>query len=162
MTNIINSLFLDIEKLEDDFRAILKSSLRNKDIINHFGSEIYVVPMNVDFTPKTDLPAVYIQLQKNGVYRNTQEDIQVEPYSRFDLLVETYTTGDDKRRKNLQLAEMVTRILQTNQQLNNYYNRGLKLEQQRELSSIVDGVSRIQIRLSGVIDNEHKLILNKF
>ena len=162
MTNIINSLFLDIEKLEDDFRAILKSSLRNKDIINHFGSEIYVVPMNVDFTPKTDLPAIYIQLQKNGVYRNTQEDIQVEPYSRFDLLVETYTTGDDKRRKNLQLAEMVTRILQTNQQLGNYYNRGLKLEQQRELSSIVDGVSRIQIRLSGVMDNEHKLILNKF
>ena len=162
MTNIINSLFLDIEKLEDDFRAILKTSLRNKDIINHFGSEIYVVPMNVDFTPKTDLPAIYIQLQKNGVYRNTQEDIQVEPYSRFDLIVETYTTGDDKRRKNLQLAEMVTRILQTNQQLDNYYNRGLKLEQQRELSSIVDGVSRIQIRLSGVIDNEHKLILNKF
>ena len=162
MTNIINSLFLDIEKLEDDFRAILKSSLRNKDIINHFGSEIYVVPMNVDFTPKTDLPAIYIQLQKNGVYRNTQEDIQVEPYSRFDLMVETYTTGDDKRRKNLQLAEMVTRILQTNQQLDNYYNRGLKLEQQRELSSIVDGVSRIQIRLSGIMDNEHKLILNKF
>lgn len=61
---IINSLYLDAEKLEDDLRAILKSSLRDKDIINHFGSEIYVVPMNVDITPKTSLPAVYIQLQK--------------------------------------------------------------------------------------------------
>ena len=159
---MINDLFLDIEQLEDDFRAILKSSLRNSDIIKHFGSEIYIIPMNVDFTPKTDLPAIYIYLQKNGNYGNTQEDIQVEPYSRFDAIVETYTTGDDKRRKNLQLSAMVTRILQTNQQLNNYYNRGLKLEQQRELSSIVDGVSRIQIRLSGVVDNEHKLILNKF
>lgn len=158
----INSLYLDIETLEDDLRAILKSSLRDKDIINHFGSEIYVVPMNVDITPKTSLPAVYIQLQKNGVYGNTQEDIQVEPYSRFDVIVETYTTGDDKRRKNIQLAEIVTAILQTNQQLTHYYNRGLRLEQQRELSSIIAGVNRVQIRFSGVVDNEHKLILNKF
>lgn len=162
MSSIINSLYLDIETLEHDLRAILKSSLRNKDIINHFASEIYVVPMNVDITPKTSLPAVYIQLQKNGGYGNTQEDIQVEPYSRFDVIVETYTTGDDKRRKNIQLADIVTAILQTNQQLTHYYNRGLKLEQDRELSSIISGVNRRQIRFSGLLDNERKLILNKF
>lgn len=157
----INSLYLDIELLEDDFRNILKQSFRNKDIIDNFGN-IYLIPMNVDFSPKSKLPAVSIIVQNNGTYTFSQEDIQVEPFSKFDVIVETYFSGDEKRRKNIQLSQFIISVLQTNQQLDNYYNRGLKLEQNRELSSIIDGVNRRQIRFSGIIDNEHKLILNKF
>lgn len=157
----INSLYLDAELLEDDLRAIIKSAIRNKEVINKF-SEIYLIPMNVDIHPDNRLPAISIEVQKNGVYQNTQEDIQVEPYSQFDVIVETYTNGEDKRRKNIQLAQFVIGILQINQQLEHFYNRGLRLDQERELSSVVNGVNRRQIRFSGVVDNEHKLILNKF
>lgn len=157
----INSLYLDAELLEDDLRAIIKSAIRDKEVISKF-SEIYLIPMNVDIHPDNRLPAISIEVQKNGVYRSTQEDIQVEPYSQFDVIVETYTNGEDKRRKNIQLAQFVIGILQTNQQLENFYNRGLRLDQERELSSVVNGVNRRQIRFSGVVDNEHKLILNKF
>lgn len=157
----LNSLFLDSEMLEDDFRYILKKSLRDKDITTFFGSEIYLIPINVDFTPKTKLPAVYIEVQKNGTYTPAQEDIQVDPYSRVNVIIETYTSGDDKRRKNIQLSQLVTNILQTNQPLPNYYNRGLRLEEDRELSSIVEGVNRRRIRFSAVVDNRLKLILNK-
>ena len=157
----INSLYLDSELIEDDLRAIIKSAIRDKEVINKF-SEIYLIPMNVDIHPDSRLPAISIEVQKNGVYKNTQEDIQVEPYSQFDVIVETYTNGEDKRRKNIQLAQFVIGILQTNQQLEHFYNRGLRLDQERELSSVVNGVNRRQIRFSGVVDNEHKLILNKF
>lgn len=159
---VINSLYLDSEMLEDDFRNALKKAFRNKDVINYFGSEIYLIPMNVDFTPTTKLPAVFIEVEKNGTYINAQEDIQVEPFSRFTVNVETYTNGDDKRRKNIKLAQLVENVLQSNQQLDNFYNRGLRLEQDRELSSIIDGVNRRMIRLTGLSDNEKKLILNKF
>lgn len=159
---VINSLYLDSEMLEDDLRNALKKAFRNKDIINYFGSEIYLIPMNVDFTPTTKLPAVFIEVEKSGTYTNAQEDIQVEPFSRFTVNVETYTNGDDKRRKNIKLAQLVESVLQSNQQLDNFYNRGLRLEQDRELSSIIDGVNRRMIRLTGLSDNEKKLILNKF
>lgn len=159
---VLNGYNLNLEALEDDIRAIIKSTLRDDSILEQFGSEIYVLPMNVDFTPKTSLPAVWITVERNGVYERAQEDIQVEPYSRFNVVIETYTTGDESRRLNIQLAQYVINILQTNQQIGHFYNRGLKLEQERELSSIVSGVNRRLIRFTGLMDNEHMLILNKF
>lgn len=156
-----NSLFLDAEMLEDDFRYILKNAFRDKEALDFFGSEIYLIPMNVDFTPKTKLPAVYIELQKTGTVPTAQEDIQVDPFSRINVVVETYTSGDDKKRKNIQLSQFVTHILQTNQAMPNYYNRGLRFEEDRRLSSIVEGVDRHRVRFSGVVDNNLKLILNK-
>ncbi len=159
---IVNCYNLSLEVLEDDLREIIKSTLRDESIIEKFESEVYVLPMNVDFTPKTNLPAVWITVERNGGYERTQEDIQVEPYSRFNVIVETYTTGDESRRLNIQLAQYVINILQTNQQLTHFYNRGLRLDQERELSSIISGVNRRRIRFSGLVDNEHCLILNKF
>lgn len=156
----INSLYLDSELLDSDFRNILKSEFRKKEVIDFF-NEIYLVPIDVDFTPKTNLPAVTIEVQKNGAYEMAKEDIQVEPLSRFDVVVETYTTGENKRSKNIKLAQFVINILQTNQPLKHYYNRGLNLDEERELSSIVDGVNRRRIRFSAVVDNDLKLILNK-
>lgn len=159
---VVNSYNLNLETLEDDLRAILKSTLRDSRIREEFGSEVYILPMNVDFTPKTNLPAIWLSVERNGVYGNTQEDIQVEPFSRFNVYVETYTTGDENRRLNIKLAQYVINILQTNQQLAHFYNRGLRLEQEREISSVVSGVNRRRIYFSGLVDNEHSLILNKF
>lgn len=159
---VVNSYNLDLETLEDDLREVIKSTLRNESIITEFGAEIYVLPMNVDFTPKTNLPAIWITVERNGTYEKTQEDIQVEKDSRFNVVVETYTTGDESKRLNIRLAQYVINILQTNQKLSHFYNRGLRLEQERELSSIVSGVNRRVIRFTGLMDNEHKLILNKF
>lgn len=159
---IVNSYNLDLETLEDDLREIIKSTLRNQSIITEFGAEIYVLPMNVDFTSKTNLPAIWLTVERNGTYERTQEDIQVEKDSRFNVIVETYTTGDESKRLNIRLAQYVINILQTNQKLSHFYNRGLRLEQERELSSIVDGVNRRVIRFAGLMDNEHKVILNKF
>ena len=155
-----NNLYLDAELLEDDLRDIIKSSVRSKDSINMFG-EIHILPKDSDLNSDTLFPAVYIYITKNGPYTQAQEDIEVEPFSRFNVVVETYTTGSNRRSLNMKLAQFMIYILQTNQKLKNYYNRGLKLDQEQELSSFIEGVNRRLIRFSGVVDNASKLIYNK-
>lgn len=155
-----NSLYLDAELLENDLRKIIRTAIRKKEAIKQFG-EIYLVPADTDLNEKILFPAVSIEVHKNGPYALTQEDIEVEPFSRFSVTVETYTNGSNKRSMNMRLAQFITSILQTNQQLENYYNRGLKLDQERELSSFIEGVSRRVVRFSGVVDNASKLIYNK-
>ena len=61
----------------------------------------------------------------------------------------------------MKLAKFVTYLLQTRQKLDTYYNRGLRLDQEIELSSFVEDVNRRVLRFSGVVDNASKLILNK-
>ena len=155
-----NNLFLDAELLESDLRQAIKSKIKTKDAVDFFG-EIHLAPIDSDLNSKSKFPSVYIEITKNGPYTPAQEDVEVEPYSRFSVTVETYTTGSDRRSMNMKLARFITYILQTRQQLTNYYNRGLKLDQERELSSFVDGVNRRVLRFSGVVDNASKLILNK-
>lgn len=155
-----NNLFFDSSLLEDDLRAIIKTAIRTKDSIDAFG-EVHLIPKDSDLNTKTLFPAIYITVIKNGPYTPAQEDVEVEPYSRFSVTVETYTTGSNRRSLNEKLAQFMIYILQTRQQLNNYYNRGLKLDQERELTSFVDGANRRVIRFSGVVDNASKLILNK-
>lgn len=155
-----NNLFLDAELLENDLREIIKKSVNDKDIIDTFG-EVHLIPEDSDSNSNTVFPAIYIYITKNGPYAPAQEDTEVEPYSRFSVTVETYTTGSNRRSLNRKLAQFMIYILQTNQQLSHYYNRGLKLDQERELSAFVDDVNRIVIRFSGVVDNASKLIYNK-
>lgn len=155
-----NNLYFDAELLEDDLRKIIKSSCRSKDAKGMFG-EIHIIPKDSDLNSKTLFPAVYINIYKNGPYTQAQEDVEVEPYSRFSVIVETYTTGSNRRSLNMKLAQFMIYILQTNQKLTNYYNRGLKLDQEREVSSFIEGANRRLIRFSGVVDNASKLIYNK-
>lgn len=155
-----NNLYFNAELLEDDLRKIIKSSVKTKDAIDMFG-EIHVIPKDSDLNSKTLFPAVSIDIYKNGPYTPTQEDVEVEPYSRFNVIIETYTTGSNRRSLNMKLAQFMIYILQTNQQLTNYYNRGLKLDQEREVSTFIEGVNRRLIRFSGVVDNASKLIYNK-
>lgn len=155
-----NSLFLDIELLENNFRDLIKSNIKTKESIDFFG-ELYLIPMDSDLNSKSRFPSIYIEVSKNGPYTPAQEDIEVEPYSRFSVTVETYTTGSNRKSKNLRLARFITYILQSRQQLNDYYSRGLRLDQEQELSSFVDGVNRRVLRFSGIVSNASNLILNK-
>lgn len=155
-----NNLYLDLELLENDLRKIIKSGIKTTSARSEFG-QIHLVPQDADLTTDTKFPAIWITVNKNGPYTPAQEDIEVEPYSRFNVTVETYTSGNNKRTKNVKLAQYITYMLQTRQKLDNYFNRGLRLDQERELTSFIDDVNRRVLRFSGVIDNEHKLILNK-
>lgn len=155
-----NSLYLDLELLESDLRNVISQGIKSANARDLFG-EIHLIPIDSDLNSKTLFPAVYMYAYKNGVYSPTQEDIEIEPYSRFTVVVETYTNGTNRRSQNMRLAQFVTYLLQENKQLDNYYNRGLKLDQDQELSSFVDGVNRRSLRFSGVINNASKLIYNK-
>ena len=155
-----NQLFFDIEKFENDLRKIIKSSIKASAIRRDFG-EIHLIPMESDFNEDTKFPAVWITVSKDGPYTPAQEDIEVEPLTRFSVTVETYTSGKNRRSLNMKLARLMTSILQTRQQLENYYNRGLRLDQEVELSSFVADVNRRVLRFSGIVDNASKLIYNK-
>lgn len=155
-----NTLFFDIELFESDLRKIIKNGIKNSAIRNDFG-DIHLIPLESDFNEDTKFPAIWITVSKNGPYSPAQEDIEVEPLTRFSVTVETYTSGKNRRSSNMKLAKFVTYILQTRQQLEHYYNRGLKLDQEVELSSFVANVNRRVLRFSGVVDNASKLILNK-
>ena len=155
-----NSLYLDLELLENDLRKIIKNGIKKSSTRRDFG-QIHLIPQDADLNTDTKFPAIWITVSKNGPYTPTQEDIEVEPYSRFNVTVETYTSGNDKRTKNVRLARYITSILQERQKLDTFYTRGLKLDQERELTSFIDDVNRRLIRFSGITDNEHKLILNK-
>lgn len=154
----VNTLAFDIDIFELEIRKVLKTYLRKDDVVNYFGSEIYIIPMEVDIVDKSKLPAVEISITNDGSDRITQEDIQIQYANNFTVEINTYTSGENKRLKNIKLSKYIVDILQTSQRLGIYFNRGLRLMQDREISSIVDGVDRRQIRLSGLCDNNKKLI----
>lgn len=154
----VNTLAFDIDIFELEIRKVLKAYLRKDDVVNYFGSEIYIIPMEVDIVDKSKLPAVEISITNDGSDRITQEDIQIQYANNFTVEINTYTSGENKRLKNIKLSKYIVDILQTSQRLGIYFNRGLRLMQDREISSIVDGVNRRQIRLSGLCDNNKKLI----
>lgn len=154
----INDLKFNIQDIEDDIREVLKKYLRKNDVVTYFGSEIYIVPMEVDLVDKSKLPAVEIFVTNDGSVKEYQEDIQIQYATDFTVEINTYTTGNKKRRDNMKLANYIIDILQTSQKLSHFYCRGLRLEQDRELSSITEGVNRRVIRLSGRCDNNQNLI----
>lgn len=154
----INDLQFNIDTFELDIRETLRKYLRQDSVVDYFGSEIYIVPMEVDLVDKSKLPAVEIFITDDGAVREAQEDTQIQYMNDFTVEINTYTTGQDKRQKNIKLANFIVDILQSSQKLNHYYCRGLRLNQHRELSSITEGVNRRIIRMSGRCDNNQKLI----
>lgn len=154
----LNDLQLNIDTLELDIREVLRKYLRADNVIDYFGSEIYIVPMEVDLVDKSKLPAIEIMVSDEGAVRNAQEDTQIQYMNDFMVEINVYTTGEGKRQKNMKLAQFVIDILQTSQKLSHFYNRGLRLTQHKELSSITEGVNRRIIRMTGRCDNNQKLI----
>lgn len=156
----MNKLYLDEDLLEDDLRKVLRVAIKSDEAKAEFGT-IHLIGKDSDFNQDTHFPAISLSLTKNAPLANFQTDIDIEPYTRFSVTVETYTSGKNRRSTNIRLAQFVTFVLQLRLQLDNYYTRGLQLDQEQELSSFVDNVNRRVLRFSGAVDNASKLIFYK-
>ena len=104
-------------------------------------------------------PDIEVELDKKyyETYDN-EDDTQLQRYTPFTIEINVYTSGDSKVLKNRQLCNIIIAILQSNGPLQNYYCRGLKLEENSELDSLLDSAYRRVIRMSGLCDNSQKLI----
>lgn len=157
----MNDLQFNIEDFDLGIRKTLKKYLKQNDVVDYFGSEVYVVPFEVDIVDKSKLPAVEIDIINEGTVDFTQEDTQIQYMNNISVEINTYTTGSDKKKKNVKLANYIIDILQSSQQISTYYCRGLKLQSCRRLSSIDSSVDRIFIRFTATCDNNLKLIYSK-
>ena len=99
----LNDLQFNIDTLELDIRETLRKYLRKDEVTDYFGSEVYIVPMEVDLVDKSKLPAIEITVSDEGAVRNAQEDTQIQYMNDFMVEINTYTTGEDKRQKNIKV-----------------------------------------------------------
>ena len=87
-----------------------------------------------------------------------KDDEQIQRYTPFTVEINVYTSGDSKVLKNKQLCNIIISILQSNGKLPNYYCRGLFLEENTEVNSLLESAYRRVIRMSGLCDNSLKQI----
>lgn len=152
----INSLIFNDLEVEDDFRWLLKQRFAEDDVFGLYDREINFVPMDSDLKSEVELPAVTFSLfQQKSINR---DDEQVQRYTPFTIEINVYTSGDSKVLKNKQLCNMIIAILQSNGPLQTYYSRGLVLEDNMEVDSLLESAYRRVLRLSGLCDNKLKLI----
>ena len=156
MAEINNLIFNDIE-VEDDFRWLLKQRFAEDDVFDLYNREINFIPMDSDLEGKVDLPAVTLSLFQGESIN--EDDNQLQRYTPFTIEINVYTSGDSKVLKNKKLCNAIISILQSNGPLQNYYCRGLKLEENNELDTLLESAYRRVLRLSGLCDNSHKLII---
>lgn len=156
----MNKLYLDEELLEDDLRKVLRTAIRSDEAKAEFGT-IHLIGKDSDFNQDTAFPAIWLTVTKNAPLTNTQEDIEVEPYTRFSVTVETYTSGKKRRSINIRLAMFVTYALQLRLKMDTYTTRGLRLDSEQDMGDVTDNVCRRVLRFSGVTDNASKLIFYK-
>lgn len=151
-----NSLIFNDLEVEDDFRWLLKNRFLEDDVNELYDREINFVPMDTDLMSKVELPAVTISLfQEESL---NEDDEQLQRYTPFTVEISVYTSGDSKVLKNRQLCNIIIAILQSNGQLPNYYCRGLHLEENSEGNTLLESAYRRVIRMSGLCDNERKVI----
>ena len=112
--------------------------------------------MDSDYKQKIDLPAVTISVFQ-GMAINS-DDVELQTYVPFTVEVEVYTSGNKKAVNNRTICNAIIQIMQSNGQLPHYYCRGLKLEENREVGTLLDSAYRRVIRMSGLCDNNLKLI----
>lgn len=155
MAEINNLIFNDIE-VEDDFRLLLMQRFVEDDVFNLYKREVNFIPMDSDLKGKIDLPAVTLSLFQGESIND--DDSQLQGYTPFTIEIEVYTSGYSKVLKNKQLCNIIIATLQSNGPLQNYYSRGLKLEENNERDSLLDSAYRRVIRMSGLCDNSQKLI----
>lgn len=156
MEEINDLIFNDIE-IEDDFRLLLMQRFIEDDVFNLYNKEINFIPMDSDLKGKIDLPAVTLSLFQGESFN--EDDTQLQRYTPFTIEINVYTSGDSKVLNNRKLCNIIISILQSNGPLQNYYCRGLKLEENNELDSLLDSAYRRVIRMSGLCDNSKKLII---
>ena len=152
----INSLIFNDLEVEDDFRWLLKQRFAEDDVYNLYNREINFVPMDSDLKSEVDLPAVTFSLYQNRSIN--EDDEQLQTYTPFNVEINVYTSGDSKVLKNKQLCNIIIAILQSNGHLPNYYCRGLHLDENNEVNTLLDSAYRRVIRMSGLCDNSRKVI----
>ena len=152
----INSLIFNDLEVEDDFRKLLKLRFAEDDVNELYDREINLIPTDSDFSNKVELPAVTLSVFQGESINEDDEELQ--RYTPFTVELDIYTSGDSKALKNRKLCNLIIRLLQSNGPLQNYYCRGLKLEENREVGTLLDTTYRRTIRMSGICDNEKKLI----
>lgn len=152
----INELIFNDEEVEDNFRHLLENRFSEDDIYEMFNDGINLVPMDIDQQEDVDLPAVtfYVYQRRS---RN-KDDEQLQRYTPFTAEINVYTSGDSKVRKNRQLCNIIIKLLQSNGPLQDYYCRGLVLDENTEAGNLLDSAYRRIIRMSGLCDNKQKLI----
>ena len=152
----INSLIFDDLEVENNFRALLKQRFAEDDVYNLYDREINFVPMDSDLSNKVELPAVTFSIFQSRSLN--KDDEQIQRYTPFTVEINVYTSGDSKVLKNRQLCNIIIAILQSNGPLQNYYCRGLTLEDNSEVNTLLESAYRRVIRMSGLCDNKQKLI----
>lgn len=162
MTETINSLYFDDVDFDKAIRRLVKSRLAEDDIDEMFGKEVKLLTLDAqnDIT-KAKLPAIYLQVVNPTPYEMTQEDIQIQAHTRFTVEINVYTSGKNQKVNNMKLCNILIRLMQSNGYIgthDDYYVRGLKLQENTEVSSLVADTTRRVMRFSGVCDNRTNLI----
>ncbi len=152
----INSLIFNDLEVEDDFRWLLKQRFSEDDVCNLYDKEVNFIPMDSDLKNKVELPAVTFSLYQS--ISINPDDEQIQQFTPFTAEVNVYTSGDSKVLKNKQLCNIIIAILQSNGQLPNYYCRGLQLEENSEVNTLLESAYRRVIRMSGLCGNNRKII----
>lgn len=153
----INSLIFNDLEIENDFRNLLSLRFSEDDVFDLYNREINFIPMDSDLRGKIDLPAVTFSIFQSESIND--DDIEIQRYVPFTIEIEVYTSGDSKVLKNKQLCNIIIELLQSNGPLKNYYSRGLKLKENREVGTVIDSAYRRLLRMSAICDNKRKLIL---
>lgn len=152
----VNSLFFNDIEVENDFRLLLKQRFAQDDVYKLYKREINFVPMDTDLKNKVELPAVTFYIFPESPIN--EDDEQIQGYTPFTVEIDVYTSGDSKVLKNREFCNKLIALLQSNGPLQTYYNRGLYLEENNEVTTILDSAYRRVIRMSGLCDNQTKLI----
>lgn len=155
MAEINDLIFNDLE-VENDFRSLLNFRFVEDDVLDLFDKEINFITMDADLSNKVDMPAVTLSIFQGESIN--EDDEQLQRYTPFTVEVEVYTSGDSRVLKNRELCNIIIRILQSNGELEHYYCRGLKLQDNREVGTLLDTTYRRVLRFSAICDNKQKLI----
>lgn len=155
MAEINDLIFNDLE-VENDFRSLLNFRFVEDDVLDLFDKEINFITMDADLSNKVDMPAVTLSIFQGESIN--EDDEQLQKYTPFTVEVEVYTSGDSRVLKNRELCNIIIKILQSNGALEHYYCRGLKLQDNREVGTLIDTTYRRVLRFSAICDNEQKLI----
>jgi len=155
----INSYYFDDITIENEFRSLLKQRFVEDDVYELYDKEINLIPMDVDLKSKVSLPAVTFSIFQGESIN--PDDKELQTYIPFTIEVNVYTSGESKVLKNRQLCNIIIQILQSNGPLpsQEYYCRGLRLQENTEVNSLLDSAYRRVIRMSGLCDNNLKLII---
>lgn len=152
----INDLIFENLDVDSDFRWLLKQRFAEDDVFDLFGNEINLIPLDSDLQEKVDLPAVTLSIYQRSSLN--PDDNQLQAYTPFSVEINVYTSGDSKVVKNMKLCNIIIKLLQSNGPLQNYYSRGLRLDENNEVNTFLDSAYRRVIRMSGLCDNSRKLI----